>query len=55
MWRGEREKAIIPFSDQFGPYYTMIDICQLRSLQIPVDHVLRITRRSVDNAQAHRS
>ena len=55
MCRGEREKAIIPFSDQFRPYYTMIDNCQLRSPQVSVDRVLRITRRSVDTAQAHRS
>jgi hypothetical protein len=55
MCRGERSRAIIPFSDQFRPYYTTIDICQLRSLQISVDRVLRITRRSVDTAQAHRS
>lgn len=55
MCRDERERAIIPFSDQFRPYYTMIDISQLRSLQISVDRVLRITRHSVDTAQAHRS
>jgi len=47
MCHGEREKAIIPFSDQFRPYYTTIDICPLRLLQISVDRVLRTSPDAV--------
>lgn len=55
MWRVQRERAIISSPDQLRPYCTMIDTCKLPFLQISVDRMLRITRRSTDTAQARRS